>query len=43
MEKREFSVGIRQQQEWKLLIIVALFLTGSGAGLFFFALITLRD
>ena len=39
MEKREFSVGIRQQQEWKLLIIVALFLTGSGAGLFFFALI----
>lgn len=39
METREFSVGTRQQQEWKLLIIVALFLTGSGAGLFLFSLI----
>lgn len=39
MEKREFSVGIRQQQEWQLLIIIALFLTGSGAGLFFLSLL----
>lgn len=39
METSEFNVVARQQQEWKLLVIIALFLTGSGAGLFLFSLI----
>lgn len=39
MEPREFSLGTRQQLEWRWLVILALFLTGSGAGLFFLSLI----
>jgi uncharacterized membrane protein HdeD (DUF308 family) len=39
METREFILGTRQQREWRWLLIVALFLTGIEAGLFFFALI----
>ncbi len=39
METREFVLGTWQQQEWRLLVIVALFLTGSGSGLFLLALV----
>lgn len=38
METREFVLGTWQQQEWRWLVIVALFLTGTGAGLFLLAL-----
>jgi sulfite dehydrogenase (quinone) subunit SoeC len=39
METIESNVWARQQQEWRFLIIIALFFTGSGAGLFLFSLI----
>jgi formate-dependent nitrite reductase membrane component NrfD len=39
METREFILGTRQQREWRWLVIVGLFLTGIGAGLFLLALI----
>ncbi len=38
MEEREFVLGTRQQQEWGGLVIGALFLTGTGSGLFLLAL-----
>ncbi len=39
METREFVLGTWRQHEWQWLVMVALFLTGSGSGLFFLALI----
>ncbi len=38
MEAREFVLGERRQQEWGALVITALFLTGTGSGLFLLAL-----
>jgi uncharacterized membrane protein HdeD (DUF308 family) len=40
MKTRGFILGTRQQREWRWLVIVALFLTGMGAGLFLLALIS---
>lgn len=39
METREFVLGTWRQHEWKWLVITALFLTGSGSGLFFLSLV----
>jgi len=39
MAVREFIIGTRQQQDWKWLVIGALFFTGIGAGLFLTTLI----
>jgi len=38
METREFVLGTWQQQEWRWLVIVALFLTGTGSGLYLISL-----
>ena len=38
MEKKEFVLGTWQQQEWRWLVIVALFLTGTGSGLYLISL-----
>jgi formate-dependent nitrite reductase membrane component NrfD len=38
METREFILGMMQQGEWRWLVIVALFLAGINAGMFFLAL-----
>lgn len=38
MEERDFVLGTWQQKEWKWMVIVALFLTGTGSGLFLLAL-----
>ncbi len=38
MEAREFVLKQRQQEEWRGLVIVALFLTGTGSGLFLLSL-----
>lgn len=39
MAIREFVIGTRQQQEWKWLVIFALFFTGIGSGLFIISLV----
>lgn len=39
METREFVLGTWRQYEWQWLVMVALFLTGSGSGLFLLSLI----
>ncbi len=39
METREFVLGTWRQHEWQWLVMVALFLTGSGSGLFFLAMV----
>ncbi len=39
MQAREFTVGTRQQREWGWLMIIDLFLAGTGAALFLIALI----
>lgn len=39
METREFVLGTWRQYEWQWLVITALFLTGTGSGLFLLALI----
>jgi len=38
METRDFILGTWQQQEWKWMVVVALFFTGIGSGLFLLAL-----
>jgi formate-dependent nitrite reductase membrane component NrfD len=35
MSAREFIIGARRQEEWGWLVIVDMFLTGAGSGLFF--------
>ncbi len=39
METKEFALGTWRQYEWQWLVMIALFLTGSGSGLFLLSLI----